>query len=454
MARKYEDFDESEGVWRTVGGRKIFIRNGQDLASAMKESGKFSRVARHQNLYKETSEEKETETSKEKNTQQKENNDEPSNDKNYGYGKKTDKIKVYDEKEKTTNWQDQIKANNAKLEKDLQAFQEKHKNDMTNEKVQEEYYGMFRKNERANAKIKAEHNEPNDKYMNVDAYAGYKEKFNQTWGEDGQGEKTVSAKMYTNDEFMEHLEDANWHSERQALLYANLTNKELEYIKDRTKVSAWGVENLTGKEQVDKLIKEAKSQSANQSMNNAIREKADELRKNLDEYKKDARTSEIDNAKANAKINAEDFKKAADESDKVDLINMGDGKYLTIRKGETKEDVIRAYKEREKKYRENLEPEVSKNLRDPRRLWDRDLVDTYIEMNERGLFTGKDKDKFTRDMKDMEGKPLYRPDGIKSEKATSDTINNRIRQKAYQKYLKEHPNSKMTFNEFKDMYKQ
>lgn len=29
------------GVWRTVGGRKIFIKDGQDLASAMKESGKF-----------------------------------------------------------------------------------------------------------------------------------------------------------------------------------------------------------------------------------------------------------------------------------------------------------------------------------------------------------------------------------------------------------------------------
>lgn len=29
------------GVWRTVGGRRIFIKDGQDLATAMKESGKF-----------------------------------------------------------------------------------------------------------------------------------------------------------------------------------------------------------------------------------------------------------------------------------------------------------------------------------------------------------------------------------------------------------------------------
>lgn len=29
------------GVWRTIGGRRVFIKDGQDLASAMKESGKF-----------------------------------------------------------------------------------------------------------------------------------------------------------------------------------------------------------------------------------------------------------------------------------------------------------------------------------------------------------------------------------------------------------------------------
>lgn len=33
--------DDIGGVWRTVGGRRIFIRDGQDLATAMKESGKF-----------------------------------------------------------------------------------------------------------------------------------------------------------------------------------------------------------------------------------------------------------------------------------------------------------------------------------------------------------------------------------------------------------------------------
>ena len=39
MAKTYDDED---GVWRTVGGRRIFIRNGQSLGDAMKESGKFN----------------------------------------------------------------------------------------------------------------------------------------------------------------------------------------------------------------------------------------------------------------------------------------------------------------------------------------------------------------------------------------------------------------------------
>jgi len=30
------------GVWRTVGGRRIFIKDGQSLEDAMKQSGKFN----------------------------------------------------------------------------------------------------------------------------------------------------------------------------------------------------------------------------------------------------------------------------------------------------------------------------------------------------------------------------------------------------------------------------
>ena len=35
------EFNGKQGVWRTVGGRRIFIADGDDLATAMKKSGKF-----------------------------------------------------------------------------------------------------------------------------------------------------------------------------------------------------------------------------------------------------------------------------------------------------------------------------------------------------------------------------------------------------------------------------
>ena len=47
---KYDKYDESDGVWRTVGGRRIFIKTGQSLESAMKESGKFKNKSKAEKM--------------------------------------------------------------------------------------------------------------------------------------------------------------------------------------------------------------------------------------------------------------------------------------------------------------------------------------------------------------------------------------------------------------------
>ena len=52
------EFEGHEGVWRTIGGRRVFIRDGEDLSTAMQRSGKFSRVQKNQDLYKKLDEEK------------------------------------------------------------------------------------------------------------------------------------------------------------------------------------------------------------------------------------------------------------------------------------------------------------------------------------------------------------------------------------------------------------
>ena len=39
-----KDYDDVNGVWRTIGGRRVFIKDGQSLAEAMVQSGKFKNL--------------------------------------------------------------------------------------------------------------------------------------------------------------------------------------------------------------------------------------------------------------------------------------------------------------------------------------------------------------------------------------------------------------------------
>lgn len=55
--------NEENGVWRTVGGRRIFIKEGQDLATAMVESGKFKNLRSDYRKAKEEMSKKEDEVS-------------------------------------------------------------------------------------------------------------------------------------------------------------------------------------------------------------------------------------------------------------------------------------------------------------------------------------------------------------------------------------------------------
>lgn len=64
MAKSYkEKFRDEDGVWRTIGGRRVFIRTGQSLSDAMKKSGKFKTKITEQekqNIEKNTKESKES----------------------------------------------------------------------------------------------------------------------------------------------------------------------------------------------------------------------------------------------------------------------------------------------------------------------------------------------------------------------------------------------------------
>lgn len=68
-------YDESDGVWRTVGGRRIFIREGQSLSDAMKNSDKFEKSKKDKKLKEDVKQLNETsEKNKQKESKQLEKN--------------------------------------------------------------------------------------------------------------------------------------------------------------------------------------------------------------------------------------------------------------------------------------------------------------------------------------------------------------------------------------------
>lgn len=106
-----------EGVWRTVGGRKIFIATGQSLKDAMKASGKFKNL--NDNKEKE-----------EKNIQK--DKEEGKIDipgfKDYEYNTETGEVKVKDDVLKEANRQNRLRTAKANAEASAKEY-EKYYND-------------------------------------------------------------------------------------------------------------------------------------------------------------------------------------------------------------------------------------------------------------------------------------------------------------------------------------
>ena len=58
-------YDEEDGVWRTIGGKRIFIQKGESLSDAMKKSGKFPTQKKKEFKNNETKEETKVDIEKE-----------------------------------------------------------------------------------------------------------------------------------------------------------------------------------------------------------------------------------------------------------------------------------------------------------------------------------------------------------------------------------------------------
>ena len=99
-----------EGVWRTVGGRKIFIATGQSLKDAMKASGKFKNL--NDNKDKE-----------EKNIQKDKDYTDIPGFKDYEYNTKTGEVKVKDDVLKEANRQNRLRTAKANAEASAKEYE-------------------------------------------------------------------------------------------------------------------------------------------------------------------------------------------------------------------------------------------------------------------------------------------------------------------------------------------
>lgn len=336
MSLKFED---DQGVWRTIAGRKVFIREGQSLSTAMKQSGKFK------------SGKKEI----------KKGND---------YGKEHDE-KNYREIEKQL-LEDYTKVDTEDLEEYYKIFKEQGKEKFAGriknelEKRENQSKNLNDLKQERDAKFR-EIVDANTKRQDIYEYAMSDEAYKDLYGKDP--EKNAKTEL----------------NEKDHKRFEELTNK---YHEGRKQLAA--------------------------------------LDKKIDEYRK-SHPEEHAKEKQERQAKREEYLKT----------------HLSL--NETLDNPKRSIEISKEAKRLGISEREAKNLMDKRE--QKNTNDKF--------YYRKDG---TREYDPYKGTPYEKKyDSVKDvikdpNSKLNQYIKNKTAQKAYQKYLKEHPNSKLSFNNFKDMY--
>lgn len=190
--------DFTNGVWRTVGGRRIFIRDGEGLSNAMKRSGKFK-------MHK----------------------------------KKDDEYELYKRAKENPDSIDAMTENSTDWEK----LEEKYKDRYDTEKLDREYdkaHGVYRKQEEEQKeRLKREHREAiareNEERMEkmVEKYENrFAERVkSETNGKEKLDDKTTDRIFGGNKENFEKWKEQN--NGKIASYYTDTYSKDLKNINER-----------------------------------------------------------------------------------------------------------------------------------------------------------------------------------------------------------------------------
>lgn len=355
-------FDDSDGVWRTIGGRRVFIRTGQSLSDAMKESGKFGK---REAVTKERMQEDIDE-----------------------FGKSAERY------QKSLN-----RASNPESKR----------------RLLEDRDEALKRVEEAKQKMKD--------YDNPKEYKGDTSKL--------EGKHIAKEKEY---HFAgEELYSDDPHRYDDTIKSAQARKEKFKADSDfkKEKHIGWGDYNKDGIP----------------VYNNEIDYKGDFGWANLETLTDDDLTKALN-------VQSEEYHKATAES-------VGDGrtrngrmdrifKNAKVGKYEQGMDKINAEMQKRDMPRYNIYDKQNPNIilvsSPTKEMADKQIQDMYkTDVALQKEYGWKELPKYDYKV----GKVDENLNEIKKD----NTINNTIRQKAYQKYLKEHPNSKLTFNEFKDMRK-
>ena len=372
-------FGEDDGVWRTIGGRKVFIREGESISSAMKRSGKFKSTKKKNEYTKEELKEKygtdDTDIINAGKEQEERVSAKESDEKKEGL-QLSDKQKETGEKSSQNGEKGQIK-------------------DFA--KIDDNTYLPIRENETKEEVI--------EKYN--ERQKGYRNQLKSDVVSNLNGQKTAVWDQDLIDTYIE-MKDSG-----------ELKKLGLEEEKFDRSMKNMGGEPLYSP---DRTNKELSSSGSNKE-----KISSEDFNKKMDtEY----------NRLKNREIDTKEYFKRTDDiennytTDRKIKGNEPNTEWKTPSRSGNEKYTVDYFKEKGVEVRDTV-PEGWQKLE--------------------GATTAPNGYEWYNNGKSRFGGE-YKNALVKKEN-TNDSINSAIRRKAYQKYLKEHPASKMTFEDFKDMSK-
>ncbi len=435
-------FDDGDGVWRTIGGRRVFIREGQSLSDAMKKSGKFKSA-------------KKKSTTKDEN--KKFSNDELNE-------------KYVERKKQMENWLDE--TNSGKLskyeEEALKYEREKH-----GEKAYQDLKKEFGRGDDTFRKVSASGSNDKEEKKKIGGWRineqGKKEYYERELADNERGYWTKENGQRV------FKENPNYKGDKKEL---NLSQSQKEHFAGEelyddnpnrfgNKMRQYNdkmakEQNESAKRVEERYKKELNLSQRQKDEGNRLNAKAKSMaRDDINTYLK-GNKGNWDNDEDFVRDLANEHNIDRDEAQKMfnyqKYVNdtLNNDEYLQVNRPneyfqkQMKESGVKTFADEIKENEKTSNKKYSVDYFKQRGVEIKDSVPKGYVKLEGATTAPKGYEWYSNGKSRFGGE--YKNALVKKEEG-SNQITNALRRKAYQKYLREHPASKISFDDFKDMRK-